>query len=147
MQKLKGEKEARQRLQTENLKQKQIIGELKPKSDYTDMILKSKSLVSINQIAKDYGLSGQQMNKLLHKFEVQYKQGNQWLLYSKYQSCGYTHSETFPIQHTNGLAEIRMFTKWTQKGRLFIYQLLKSKNILPTIELEESQQRPTFSNT
>lgn len=127
LKKLKEEKETRLLLESENLKQKQIIGELKPKSDYTDMILKSKSLVSINQIAKDYGMSGQQMNKLLHKFGVQYKQNDQWLLYSKYQSRGYTHSETIQIHYTNGFAKIRVFTKWTQKGRLFIYQLLKVK--------------------
>ena len=54
-------------LQLENTQQKQIIGELKPKADYTDIILKNKGLVTITQIAKDYGLSGQALNDKLHE--------------------------------------------------------------------------------
>lgn len=84
-------------LQLENTQQKQIIGELKPKADYTDIILKNKGLVTITQIAKDYGLSGQALNDKLHELKIQYKIGEQWLLYSKYHAKGYTHSETIPI--------------------------------------------------
>lgn len=112
----------------------QIIGELQPKADYTDRILQNKGLVSVSQIAKDYGMSGQALNAKLHDLKVQYKQGNQWLLYSKYQACGYTHSKTIDIEHTDGRKDVVMETKWTQKGRLFIYELLKSNGILPVIE-------------
>ena len=124
-------------LQLENTQQKQIIGELKPKADYTDIILKNKGLVTITQIAKDYGLSGQALNDKLHELKVQYKIGEQWLLYSKYHAKGYTHSETIPITRKNGMKDVNMITKWTQKGRLFIYELLKKNNILPLIESEE----------
>lgn len=124
-------------LQLENTQQKQIIGELKPKADYTDIILKNKGLVTITQIAKDYGLSGQALNDKLHDLKVQYKIGEQWLLYSKYHAKGYTHSETIPIIRKNGKKDVNMITKWTQKGRLFIYELLKKNNILPLIESEE----------
>lgn len=123
-------------LQLENTQQKQIIGELKPKADYTDIILKNKGLVTITQIAKDYGLSGQALNDKLHELKVQYKIGEQWLLYSKYHAKGYTHSETIPITRKNGKKDVNMLTKWTQKGRLFIYELLKKNNILPLIESE-----------
>ncbi|AKQ06875.1 phage antirepressor [Erysipelothrix rhusiopathiae] len=112
----------------------QIIGELKPKADYTDKILKSKSLVTITQIAKDYGMSGQAMNKLLHENGVQYKQSDQWLLYKQHQGKGYTHSETILIEDAFNLEKTVMNTKWTQKGRLFLYELLKEKDILPVIE-------------
>lgn len=112
----------------------QIIGELQPKADYTDRILQNKGLVGISQIAKDYGMSGQALNAQLHDLKVQYKQGNQWLLYSKYQACGYTHSKTIDIKHTDGRKDVVMETKWTQKGRLFIYELLKNNSILPVIE-------------
>lgn len=115
-------------------KQKQIIGELKPKADYTDLILRNKGLVTITQIAKDYGMSGQAMNQLLHELEVQYKQSGQWLLYSKHQGKGYTHSETVDIVRKDGTPDIKMFTKWTQKGRLFLYELLKENEVLPDIE-------------
>lgn len=126
-----------EKLQSENTQQKQIIGELKPKADYTDIILKNKGLVTITQIAKDYGLSGQALNDKLHELKVQYKIGEQWLLYSKYHSKGYTHSETIPITRKNGKKDVNMITKWTQKGRLFIYELLKKNNILPLIESED----------
>lgn len=135
---LKEEREQRQLLQFECNKQKQIIGELKPKADYTDIILQSKSLVTITQIAKDYGMSGSQMNNLLHKYGVQYKQSGQWLLYSKYHNNGFTHSETVTITHSDGRTGTVMNTKWTQKGRLFIYNLLKAYGILPVIEQEIS---------
>ncbi len=132
--KLKEERTEKEKLKTENLQQKQLIGELKPKADYTDMILQSKELVTITQIAKDYGMSGGKFNKILHKFNVQYKQNGQWLLYSKHQAKGYTHSETIHFNHSDGSPDTKMITKWTQKGRLFLYKLLKENDILPVIE-------------
>jgi prophage antirepressor-like protein len=135
---LKEEREQRQLLQFECNKQKQIIGELKPKADYTDIILQSKSLVTVTQIAKDYGMSGTAMNEMLHNYGVQYKQSGQWLLYSKYHNNGFTHSETVTITHSDGRTGTVMNTKWTQKGRLFIYNLLKSHDILPVIERDIS---------
>lgn len=135
---LKEEREQRQLLQFECNKQKQIIGELKPKADYTDIILQSKSLVTVTQIAKDYGMSGTAMNEMLHRYGVQYKQSGQWLLYSKYHNNGFTHSETVTITRSDGRTDTVMNTKWTQKGRLFIYNLLKSYGILPVIERDIS---------
>lgn len=131
---LKEEREKNLRLQTENAKQKQIIGELKPKADYTDIILNNRGVVTITQIAKDYGMSGRQLNRIMADFGVQYKQSKQWLLYSKYHGCGYTHSQTIDITRSDGRGDIVMETKWTQKGRLFIYELLKKHGILPLIE-------------
>lgn len=121
-------------------KQKQIIGELRPKADYTDRILKNKGLVTITQIAKDYGMSGQAMNSLLHELGVQYKQSGQWLLYSNHQGKGYTHSETVEIIRKDGTPDIKMNTKWTQKGRLFLYDLLKENGVLPVIEQDISDR-------
>lgn len=131
------EEEKRQLLLTTTKKQEQIIHELKPKADYTDLILKNKGLVTITQIAKDYGMSGTQMNKKLHELGVQYKQSGQWLLYTGIQGNGYTHSETINITRTGGIADISMITKWTQKGRLFLYDLLKQNYLLPLIERKE----------
>lgn len=131
---LKEERAEREKLKTENLQQKQLIGELKPKADYTDTILKSKELVTITQIAKDYGMSGEKFNKILHKLKVQYKQNGQWLLYSQHHAKGYTYSETIYFKHSDGKDDTKMITKWTQKGRLFLYELLKKNNVLPMIE-------------
>lgn len=131
---LKEEKEKNNQLEATVSVQQQLIGELKPKADYTDKILQNKGLVSITQIAKDYGMSGQAMNKLLHDLGIQYKCGNQWLLYGKHQALGYTHSKTIDITRTDGNKDVVMETKWTQKGRLFLYEFLKQENILPVIE-------------
>ena len=104
---------------------------MKPKASYYDMILQNKSTVPISQIAKDYGMSGRAFNAMLHDLEVQFKQGNTWLLYSKYQNKGYTQSRTHAIDAERSV----MHTYWTQKGRLFLYDLLKNqKNLLPVIE-------------
>ena len=116
----------------------QVIGELKPKADYTDRILRSKGTVTITSIAKDYGMSGTEMNKLLHDIDIQYKQSNIWLLYKKYQDKGYTHSKTIDYTDSKGMPQTRMTTQWTQKGRLFLYETLKNKGILPMIEITVS---------
>lgn len=134
---LKEEREKRTLLETENAQQKQIIGELKPRADYTDRILSNKGLVTITQIAKDYGMSGRKMNKILEDLHVQYKQSGQWFLYAKYHDKGYTHSKTIDIIRKDGTPDVTMETKWTQKGRLFIYELLKAEGIIPIIEQEQ----------
>ncbi len=129
-----------EQLKLSNKIKDQQIAELKPRADYTDRILSNDSLVNINQIAKDYGMSARAFNKKLFQLGVQYKQGEQWLLYSKYQNKGYTSSETIEIPNTkDGTSFVRMRTKWTQKGRLFLYELLKNNDILPTIERQRNR--------
>ncbi|SPZ51226.1 Uncharacterized phage-encoded protein [Sarcina ventriculi] len=110
------------------------IKELKPKAEYTDMVLQSNNTFTIRQIANDYGMSAQEFNKLLNKFEIQYKQSGQWLLYKPYKDKGYACSETTIISNGVGRVRTSMHTKWTQKGRKFIYDLLKCKGIVPTME-------------
>ena len=135
LEELKAERERTKRLELENAKTKQIIGELKPKASYYDLILQNKSLLPISQIAKDYGMSGKAFNKLLHELGVQFKQGNTWLLYQGYADQGYTQSRTFAIDAERS----RMHTYWTQKGRLFLYDLLKNeRSLLPVIERKQS---------
>lgn len=113
--------------------QNQQIARLKPKAIYLDMILHSPSLVLITQIAKDYGMSAVRLNKLLHEWEVQYKVRDQWILYARYQGQGYTCSTAIEVRR-NGKLEVKYQTEWTQRGRVFLYQLLKSKGYLPVVE-------------
>ncbi|MCD8800700.1 phage antirepressor [Mammaliicoccus sciuri] len=108
----------------------QQVQELKPKATYYDLVLQNKSLLSVSKIAKDYGMSAMRMNKLLHELGIQYKQGDIWLLYAKYQDKGYTQTSTYALDEEHS----KVSTKWTQKGRLFIYDLLKDVGVLPTIE-------------
>ena len=75
-------------------------------------------------------MSGRQFNAKLHEMKIQYKQSNTWLLYSKYQGMGYTQSSTY----VDDTGVSRLNTKWTSKGRLFIYDEMKKNGILPLIE-------------
>lgn len=131
---LKRERAERQKLQIENKQNRQIIGELKPKADYTDLILQSKNTVTVTAIAKDYGMTAIEFNKRLHELGIQYKQSEQWFLYEKYQRCGYTHSKTTNYKRTDGSTGSKLNTEWTQKGRLFLYNKLKECEIVPLIE-------------
>ena len=121
-------------LQLENAQQKQVIGELKPKVDYLDRILKSKSIVPISYIAKDYGMTAQALNRKLHDLGIQYKIGNTWLLYKEHQAFGYTHSKITEFERTDGTLDTNTTMEWTQKGRLFLYELLKKNGLVPVIE-------------
>ena len=136
---LKKEQEQNKQLTETCSQQQQVIGELKPKADYVDKILKRDSLVTITQIAKDYGMSGQGMNKVLHDLHIIYSCNKQWLLYSQHQAKGYTFSETVDIPREEGTTKVVMNTKWTQKGRLFLYETLKKRNLLPLIERKEQE--------
>ncbi|ASR69243.1 phage repressor protein/antirepressor Ant [Leuconostoc mesenteroides] len=135
---LKTERQAKAELQQNNLVLNQQVNELKPKDDYADVILNNKALVTITFIAKDYGMSGVKMNELLHELGVQYRQGNTWLLYAKHQRKGWTQSETHEVKRNDGTTKLVASTKWTQKGRLGLYELLKANGYLPLIEQEET---------
>jgi prophage antirepressor-like protein len=136
---LKAEREARKCAELEAASAKQVIGELKPKAAYTDLILSSNNTVPITVIAKDYGMSAKVFNEMLHALHVIYKLREQWLLYAKYQNKGYTHSKTFHLTLSSGRTACKMQTEWTQKGRLFLYQLLKKHGIIPMIERDDTE--------
>lgn len=143
-------KEKEQRLEIESCcteqqllidRQKETIEELGKRSAYAETVLQNKDLVDITQIAQDYGLSGRRLNAILHEKRVQYKSGKQWILYAPYKGNGYVDSETSQLE--NGKTVMR--TRWTQKGRLFIHDLLKADGILPVHEIE-TEQTETSSN-
>lgn len=115
----------------------QRVNELQPKADYYDSILNNQGLVTISKISKNYGMSAVKFNQLLHDLGVQFNQSGTWLLYSKHQAKGYTHIEPFDYTDANGKQQVKTRMKWTQKGHIFIYELLKKNEILPMIEIND----------
>ena len=142
------EEQARKQLQIENNKQQEQISaqneqissmseaiiEMKAKTEYLEVILKSKGTVTVTQIAQDYGMSARKFNVLLRNKGIQHKVNGQWILYGKYISKGYVHSKAVDITHRDGRKDVACNTEWTQKGRLFLYERLKNDGVLPLIE-------------
>ena len=135
---LKEERAKTKVLEEQNAIQNQQIAELQPKASYYDLVLNCKDLVSVTTIAKDYGWSARKMNTYLHDLGVQYKQGSVWILYQKYAEMGYTITKTHSHPGKDGDVHATVHTYWTQKGRLFIYSLLKENGILPMVERGET---------
>lgn len=131
---LKEERANRERLEELNAAQAQQIAELQPKVSYYDVVLNCKDALSVSVIAKDYGWSAKKMNQYLHEHGVQYKQGGTWLLYQRYAEQGYTSTRTNTHLGKDGDVHTSVHTYWTQKGRLFIYDLLKEHGVLPLVE-------------
>lgn len=121
----------------QNAIQHQQILEMQPKASYYDVVLNCKEAVPISVIAKDYGKSARWMNQKLKQLGIQYKQGRIWLLYQDYAEGGYTCTKTFAYKAGNGEDHSKVHAYWTQKGRLFIYDLLKQEGIVPLIERKE----------
>ena len=115
-----------------------LIAEYEPKVTYYDQILASTDTITVTQIAKDYGMTAQELNKLLHENKIQFKQSGQWILYKEYAKLGYTKSHTTLITYKDGRKGDQLHTRWTQKSRLFLYELLKQKGHLPLIEQEDN---------
>lgn len=121
--------EQKLRLLAENQHQAQVIADFEPIQQYVDTILESKGAMATSQIAADYGLTAQKLNKILHEGGVQRNVNGQWLLYAKYMGKGYTKSKTIQISRSDGRPDTVMQTQWTQKGRLMIHEILTARGI------------------
>ena len=137
---LKAERAAKAELAAKVEQQDQQLIEAAPKLTYYDVVLQSKDVVPVTIIAKDYGVGAPTMNRWLADRAVQYKQNDVWLLYHKYQDRGYTASKTHVHSGNDGEMHSTVHTYWTQKGRRFIYELLKTDGILPLIEQEKTHE-------
>lgn len=144
--------EEKQQLASENRKQQQEIltiskenmelgnkiTEMLPKVSYYDQILQSNATMTVTQIAQDYGMSAIRMNKELEAMKIQHKVRGQWILYGQFLTGGYVHSRAVDIIRSDGRHDVKYNTEWTTKGRIFLYEALKAKGILPLIEKDET---------
>lgn len=126
---LRDEMKKRKQLEIEVEENKQKMIELKPKIEYIDNVLSAKNTMTVSQIAADYGLSAQKLNEILHKEKVQYKVGGQWVLYRDKADKDYTKSITYAAPNSCGGMITNVQTRWTQKGRYFIDEILNSYGI------------------
>jgi phage antirepressor YoqD-like protein len=121
-------------LEEENIQLALENQELKNDKNYLDLIMRSKALLTVSQIAQDYGMSGKAMNKQLAQMGIQYSINGQWILYAKYKDCGYVSSKSIDIVRANGMPDVVLHTEWTQAGRKFLYEELKKQGIIPMLE-------------
>ena len=126
-----------EQLEEENQIQKQLIAEYKPIKEYVDTILSSEDTMTITQIAADYGLSAYELNKTLNEQRIIRKVGGQWILYAEHMNKGYTKSETITVKRKHGTEKVVPNTRWTQKGRLFVHNLLETLGIKANMDREK----------
>ena len=122
----------------ENMELGNKITEMLPKVSYYDRILQSNATMTVTQIAQDYGMSAMKLNKELETMKIQHKVRGQWILYGKFLTGGYVHSRAVDILRSDGRHDVKYNTEWTTKGRIFLYESLKAKGILPLIEQENT---------
>lgn len=120
----------------ENMELGNKITEMLPKVSYYDQILQSNATMTVTQIAQDYGMSAIKLNLLLSDMKIQHKMRGQWILYGQFLTGGYVHSRAVDIIRSDGRHDVKYNTEWTTKGRIFLYEALKAKGILPLIEQE-----------
>ena len=123
-------------LESRNALLEEISAQQKPLTDYARNILSSTQTVTITQIAQDYGFSAVRFNELLMRLRIQHKVGGQWILYSPYLTKGYVQSFSSYFVMSDGEVQVKVHTRWTQSGRLFLYEELKKAGLLPLIELD-----------
>lgn len=135
---LKDEQEKNRVLEAENALQKQVIADFEPIKQYVDTILESKGTLATTQIAADYGMSAQQLNRVLKEEGIQWNVNGQWILRKKYMGMGLTSSKTIQFTHADGRPDTRVQTVWTQKGRLRIHEILTARGITAVMDRDYS---------
>lgn len=123
-------------IRKENMELGNKITEMLPKVSYYDQILQSNATMTVTQIAQDYGMSAIKLNLLLSDMKIQHKVRGQWILYGQFLTGGYVHSRAIDIIRSDGRHDVKYNTEWTTKGRIFLYEALKAKGVLPLIEQE-----------
>lgn len=123
-------------LENRNALLEEISAQQKPLTDYARHILSSTQTVTVTQVAQDYAMTAKQLNDLLNKLRIQHKVSGQWVLYTPYLYRGYVQSFSSYFISPEGEVVVKLHTRWTQNGRLFLYKELKKAGYLPVMEQE-----------
>lgn len=126
------------RLEAENEQQKQAIADFQPIKRYVDTILESKASLATSQVAADYDLTANKLNKILHEEGIQHNVNGQWILYRKHMGQGYTKSKTISFSRSDGSPDTKIYTQWTQKGRMMIHEILERRGIKAVMDCTTS---------
>lgn len=106
---------------------------LMPKAIYSDNVLDSVSCFTTTQVAKELGVTAQELNRSLCALHIQYYQSGQYMLYAEYAHMGLAKSRTRynafldpkcdGRKEKMGKAVTHTYLVWTEKGRKFIHDL------------------------
>ena len=100
------------------------IARLKPRADYADSVLDSINCITTTQLAKELGMTAQELNRRLCELRIQYWQSGQYMLYADYARMGFAKSRTSKHVLKHGMVMTEVYLVWTERGRSFIHQLL-----------------------
>ena len=114
-------------VQTTLQRRDEEIARLQPKADYTDEVLDSVTCITTTQLAKELGMSAQELNRRLCEMRIQYWQSGQYMLYAEFARQGFARSRTRKHVLKHGMVLTEMYLVWTERGREFIHRLLNPK--------------------
>ncbi|MBR5541839.1 MAG: phage antirepressor KilAC domain-containing protein [Bacteroides sp.] len=118
-------------------RQNNEIARLKPRADYADHVLDSINCITTTQLAKELGMTAQELNRRLCSMHIQYWQSGQYMLYAEYARQGLAKSRTRTHTLKHGMVITEMYLVWTERGRDFIHRLLNPKFIYQDIMVNE----------
>jgi anti-repressor protein len=124
------EQERSKQLEKENTK-------LKPAAEYAHNMLLSDETLTVTQIALNFGMTANKLNKLLNEWGIQRKVNKQWIPKRKYIDKGYTLS--IPVEVGNG--ETKENTRWNRTGQAFIYKQMHDHGYLTVKEQQEEKAK------
>ena len=101
------------------------VDRMLPKELYVDNVLDSISCYTTTQIAKELGITAQELNRSLCACHIQYYQSGQYMLYAEYAHMGLAKSRTKSGVKTLDLLYTHTYLVWTERGRKFIHDLAK----------------------
>ena len=114
-------------VQTTLARRDEQIARLKPRADYADQVLDSITCITTTQLAKELGMTAQELNRRLCEMRIQYWQSGQYMLYADYARQGFAKSRTRTHTVKDGIVLTETYLVWTERGREFIHRLLNPK--------------------